>query len=235
MELHHPPATSRKSQRLIWRMALGANASEGDLSLTMVSGAAASAFAADTYAILQADAFYNGVGGAKIGEFVRIRSVSGSTVNLWGPLKLSYATADDAELVNVNLLTGIGYTDIEVVMDDTVTPAVGSLQDVMGFRNEFCLKPTFTRCVVRDGIGEGIYFTGCLGAKIDQFWAYDLGSADNDSDGSATIGHGGYGYDSRAFAEHGARGHQFCTWSVCATPTRPAPASHKTEVFRSAA
>jgi len=173
---------------------LGANATEGDLSLTMVSGAAASAFAADTYAILQADAFDNGVGPAKIGEFVRIRSVSGSTVNLWGPLKLSYATADDAELVNVTLLEGISYTDIEVVMDDTVTPAVGSLQDVMGFRNEFCFKPSFIRCVVRDGIGEGIYFTGCLDAKIDQFWAYDLGSADDDSDGSATIGHGGYGY-----------------------------------------
>jgi hypothetical protein len=173
---------------------LASNAAPGDLSLSLTAGHGAS-FAAGNTAVLLSEANVSAVDPTNVAEFVTVRSVSSDTVNLRGPVKYTYATSDTAQLVAVTLLEGVGYSDFSIEMDDTVTPvAGGTYQAAHALEFRFCKAPLVRGVTISKGVRAAIELVGCLNARIYDYTCRDMGSANNDTDGSSTLGVGGYGY-----------------------------------------
>lgn len=173
---------------------LASNASAGDRSIALTTGHGAS-FTAGQVCILLSAANISAVDPSNVAEFVNIRSVAGDTINLWGPLTFGYSTSDTAQLVPASLIDGVAFSDIDIVMDDTVATASGSIyQAAHAIEARFCNAPVFRGVTISHGIRAGIALHGCRNARIYDYHCHDLGSADNDTDGSSTIGKGGYGY-----------------------------------------
>jgi hypothetical protein len=174
------------------------NAPLHSTTITLSNVAHAANFAVDTYAIIASQAYYDtpNFDPQLKGEYVRIKSISGATITLYGPLTDDYLIGDLPELIPVTLTEGLVYSDFTCLMDRSVAP-VGGADPLTEARQvittRFALAPLFHNVRMRDSIGAGIALEGCIDALVMGHQAYDFGNA-TASDGTATDGFGGYGY-----------------------------------------
>jgi hypothetical protein len=179
-------------------LTLAADVAYGALSITLATGKGASITADTTYVLTDTSPPLPNQNTQKA-EFVRVRSVVGDVVNLWGPTKQSFAVASAAQLGTVTLLRGVGYRDLDLVMDITTTIGnSNSYQEAFGLDFAWCHRPAIQRVSLRNGIHAAVCLTGCLNGHIDGLSAYDFGSTTTgSSDPTSVDGPGGYGYGIR--------------------------------------
>lgn len=179
-------------------VALAANAAAGDFTrqITLVSGGGAQ-FTAGTYAIIYAN-FTSIVGSAsRDAEYVFIESISGNTLTLKTPLLFSYATANTAKLMPVELTAGVGYRNIHIVMDDSyVIPDPSTVDYIFtasGIYNRFCINPIMDNVSGERAVFPLICLFGCIGASVTNARPHDLYSDTYDKPWAT-----GYGVAERA-------------------------------------
>lgn len=128
-------------------------------------------------------------------EFARVQSVTGDTVTLAGPTSFQYLVASNARLLRPSMISGVVYENLNIRMDPSVPPVNGGVFDVrFGIDLRFCVGAIVRGVSVRENAGPAIFLTGCYNTTIDSPSAYDLGSADEDVNGTSPAGLGGYGY-----------------------------------------
>jgi hypothetical protein len=132
---------------------------------------------------------------AHCGEFVIVQSITKDTVVLRTPMMFDYYVHDTAHIQEMHLTTGVGYSDFGIEMDPAVVPAGAMTRfDNYGIQFDFCRSPLVTDVSVSNGVAAGIRLLGCLDARITKYQAFNLGSAEDDGDGTSSVGLGGYGY-----------------------------------------
>lgn len=165
-------------------------------ALTLTTLGDAANFTADSYAIVTSGDFYDSpaLDPQHKGEFVRIKSISGAVLTLYGPLSDTYTTTP--KIVPVTLLAGVEYASFQVIGDKTVAVIAGTDADVElrnAFNTRFAFRPRFSNVTVSNLVGAARSWEGCYQHSAAGCYTHDLGCATN-SDGTATDGFGGYGY-----------------------------------------
>lgn len=174
---------------------LASNAAKGDLSVTLNAGLGAGFSVGQTCVLLDEGILATGQPG-KRAEFVTVQGIATDTITFWSPINMAYTTANTARLLPVTLVDGIGYRDLIVEMDDSITiTASTSFQEAFAFDLRFCREPVIQSISIRRSVHAGIYLTGCLNATISDYRCKDFGSATTgSSDPASTEGTGGFGY-----------------------------------------
>jgi hypothetical protein len=132
---------------------------------------------------------------AHCGEFVVVKAASNGIALLERPLLYSYRPTEDACVRDAGLVGGVGYRELRIEMDPAVVPTSALTRfDNYGIQLDFCRSPLVRGVSISDGVAAGVRLLGCIDARIVDYRASDLGSAEDDQNGSSTIGPGGYGY-----------------------------------------
>jgi hypothetical protein len=186
---------------------LAADVAVNASTLTLTTGAGAS-FAPGDRCLLLSDAYYNNPPTtARRAEWVTVQSVSGDTITLAGPLRIAYAVADSARLLKPSITKNVAFVGLNIRMDPTVAVPAPSGNPVFlnyGLLLQFCDAPLVEEVWVSDNPAAAIVFYGCTDGRVIGGGARDLGSAQEDTNGTSAIGLGGYGYGvAECAANHG--------------------------------
>jgi hypothetical protein len=132
---------------------------------------------------------------AHCGEFLVITAVANGVASIDGPLQYAYRRSEGASIRDAALVAGAAYSDLHIEMDPTVVPPSAMTRfDNYAIQLDFCRSPLVSNVSVSNGVAAGIRLLGCLDARVKNYKASGLGSAEEDQHGTSTIGLGGYGY-----------------------------------------
>ena len=166
-------------------LALTANALAGDAVVSLSSGNAATLAKGDYCILGSSEAVVNSTTGSAYGEWVRVFSVSGTTVTLYGRIQRAYTTANTATLRKCTLLTGVGVHNLRITNPVPGTRTRGAML------LSYCHDPQVSH-VWGDGLdGRLVELTHGVAGLVDGVWARDL-----TDDGTR------FGYAVAAFGAH---------------------------------
>ena len=154
-------------------MPLAADAAFAAQSLNITASAETAAIAAGDFLFLRAhrDADPIVTASRRVGEFVKVLSVSGSTIELYNTLRDSYATADTASAYRVSFVQNCGLRDIEFYQADALGTRTGNASIV---RLTVTRNASVYNCLVRQNDGPGIVVSHSLSTDISENRIRDL-------------------------------------------------------------
>lgn len=160
-------------------IALTANATQGDTTLTMGS---TTGLAANDYINLYSTANWpNTTNSSKQGEIVRIKSVdSGTVITLWQRIEDSYTTANSAAIRKLTLLDGCGASGLTIR-----NPTPGTLT-IPGFSVKWVQNAIFSDCKFERLDGSGVSLQASVDSLVDNCHFRDL----TDDVANARFGYG---------------------------------------------
>lgn len=177
---------------------LAADAGTGTAYLNSVQLATGegAAFTVGQTCLLVSEEAITTAAGDKKAQIVTIQSIAGDLVRFWETLRYSFSVAKTARLVPLTLASGVGYRDLRIIMDDTIT-----LESSLGFHPNFGIDVQFAHDVVIDNVGVKravgpmISLRGVKGALLTRIRGSDGGSTTSGSDDpKSTEGAGGWSY-----------------------------------------
>lgn len=131
----------------------------------------------DWFAVIAENGPYTiGSSGGKSGEFVQVKSKSGTNeINLTRPLRWEYTV--DEKIVLVNWLRGVHLQDVEIQMDKSISLTAGASglydQDFFAVDARYCMEPLFERVRIHGLKLAAFHITGCVGHRVTNCWLYD--------------------------------------------------------------
>jgi len=177
---------------------LAADAGTGTAYLNSVQLATGegAAFTVGQTCLLVSEEAITTAAGDKKAQIVTIQSIAGDLVRFWETLRYSFSVANTARLVPLTLASGVGYRDLRIIMDDTIT-----LESSLGFHPNFGIDVQFAHDVIIDNVGvkgavgSMISLRGVKGAVLERLTGSDGGSTTTGSDDpSSSEGAGGFAY-----------------------------------------
>lgn len=153
---------------------LASNASAGGTTLTLSTGKGSN-FTADSWVVLLSTATITGGSTRTKAEFVHIFSISTDTLTLSAPIRDDYATADTAEVQNVDMVEGFALKGIGFDGNDHAT-AGGGVNDENAIVLTWCKEPEISNVSGKKFINYFLGLRGCLRARGHQIEAIDLPS-----------------------------------------------------------
>jgi len=166
-------------------VALTANAVAGDSAITLSSSDAATLAKGDYCILGSTEAVVNSTTGATYGEWVRVFSVSGTTVNLYGRVQRSYSTANTATVRKVTLLTGVAISNLRLTNPVPGTRTRGAIL------LRYVYDPQVKNVWIDGFDGRGVELVHVVAGLVDGLWTRDL-----TDDGTR------FGYGVAAFGAH---------------------------------
>ncbi len=149
---------------------LTVDATIGSQSLTATAGAELSAISANDYVFLRSEALWEGASGVttKIGEFVKIMSVSGTTVNIWGITRSDYLVSDTASLYRISLVSDVAILDLSITQQTTQGTATTSQASVPPFISlQRTIRGRISGCRLYNGDCPAITIFHCLDVDVE--------------------------------------------------------------------
>lgn len=131
----------------------------------------------DWFAVIAENNPYTlGTSGGKSGEFVQVKSKSGTNeINLTRTLRWEYTV--DEKIVIVNWLRGVHLQDVEIQMDKSITLTAGASglydQEFFAVDARYCMEPIFERVRIHSLKLAAFHITGCVGHRVTNCWMYD--------------------------------------------------------------
>lgn len=135
---------------------LTSNATAGSFSVAVTS---ATGFVADGWAFIRSDKDFSTADSVDYGEYVRIESVSGTTLNLYSSLLLTYNTADNAEIAPINLKQ-------KIILDNVNATGLVSTGNQKFLEFTMCGDVEVRNCHSVDFDHTHIYFDKCVNYAV---------------------------------------------------------------------
>lgn len=171
---------------------LTANATAGDLTVTVGAAAAATYAEGDLVNLRSNQLWPRTSKGAKVGELARVRSVdtTAGTVTFRGHLDFSYATADSAILEKITPVEGVLLRDLHVRGDGI---AFSSTYEQMPIWLTHCRRFLIENVTMERIDGRAITLRSCIDGDIVSPRFYTLSNTGEDPD--PNLKRHGYGVD----------------------------------------
>lgn len=137
-------------------IALTIDAEQGNNIINLATGSEFNAIEVDEYLMLQSEALWEttNLSGRKVGEFVKVRSKSISTIQIYGMVRDNYKVIDSALVHRMNFVKDCGIRDLEIYQEDDLDTRVGNIPPLVSFqktRNAF-----IDNCKLHRNDGPGI-------------------------------------------------------------------------------
>jgi len=133
----------------------------------------------------------------KQAQMLTVQAVAGDLVTFWETIRYPFSVASSAKLVpNFTQLAGVGYRDLRLVMDDTITLASSlTYNPNFAIDLQFCQRVPIENIEITNAVNAMIQIRGCRGVIMRGIQGYDGGSATSGSDDpDSTEGTGGFSY-----------------------------------------
>lgn len=179
---------------------LDADATAGEMSVTLVTGAAAAGSFAKNDIVVINDLGSIGVDSSRHrAEFAVIQDVTGDVVTFWAPLQYSYASGSSAgqfaRIIKAPLISNVQFSDLNVESDISIDAGDLSAEDMVVFSTNWLRNPRWNNIRLTNYLQPGILLRNTLGARVHNYTATRGGSATTGtSDPTSTEDLPGYSY-----------------------------------------
>ena len=147
---------------------LTSNVAAGDSVLSLSNGDAATLAKGDYLILGSAEPVVNSTTGASYGEWVRVFSVSGTTVTLYGRIQRAYTTANLATVRKVPLVTGIEISNLSLLNPSPGTRTRG------GMLIRYAHDPHISNIWAEGFDGRVVELVHNIAGLVDGAWMRDL-------------------------------------------------------------